>query len=89
MKLRGLPASPFPLKREEVRVRRVLYMSTNLPTLPRLFEIPEVCETLRICRTTLHRMVKEKKIECTRIGKRVLFTVEQIEDCLSKLNKRK
>ena len=57
-------------------------MSTNLPR-PRLFEVKEVCEMLRISRTTLWKLVKAKKIKVTRIYKRVLFSQKQIDDFLN------
>lgn len=39
-----------------------------------LLSIPEAAATLGIHRTTLHRLVKSKKIEVVRIGDRVFFS---------------
>jgi excisionase family DNA binding protein len=40
----------------------------------KLLSVPEAAATLGISRTTLHRLVKNKKIEYVQIGDRKLFS---------------
>jgi excisionase family DNA binding protein len=53
--------------------------------LPKLtYSVREVCEILQISRTTLWKLTKAKKngLKVLRIGRRVLFSVETIQDFL-------
>ncbi len=56
-------------------------MSANLE---KLLSVKEVLGYLHIGRTTLHRMMKTRKIGFVRIGKKVFFTQEHIESFIRK-----
>ena len=52
-------------------------------TLPKLvFTIEEACQILKVSRTTIWRLVRRKKLKTFRIGRRVLFTLEALQDFL-------
>ena len=45
-----------------------------------LWDIPQTKNELRVSRTTLDRLVKAGELRAVKIGRRVLFHPEEIED---------
>jgi len=58
----------------------------SLPKL--LYSITEAQEILCISRTTLWRLVRRKKLKPTRVGTRVLFTLESLQDYVTQTTRR-
>ena len=54
------------------------------PELEKLLSVKDALAYLHIGRTTLHRMMKAKKIGFIRVGKKIFFTEEQIQAYLRK-----
>jgi len=52
--------------------------------LEKLLSVKDVLAYLHVGRTTLHRMMKARKIAFVRIGKKIFFTQEQIETFIRK-----
>ena len=59
---------------------------TNLPKL--VFTIEETCQLLSLSRTTIWKLVKSKKLKVCRVGRRVLFTLQAIQDFLDQQEAR-
>jgi excisionase family DNA binding protein len=55
--------------------------TTNVPKLT--YSIPEVCEALQISRTTLWKLVRSRRLKPVRIGRRVLFSLQAVEEFLN------
>jgi excisionase family DNA binding protein len=51
-----------------------------------LLSTTEVCELLKISRTTLHNYVKKGYIECYKLGARALYSRAQIESAIKNQN---
>lgn len=59
-------------------------MAEMSPDLEDLLSVKDVLAYLHIGRTTLHRMMKGRKIGFVRIGKKVFFTHEHIQAFIRK-----
>ena len=47
------------------------------------YSIPEVCKALQISRTTLWKLVKSRRLKPVRIGWRVLFSLQTVDEFLN------
>lgn len=50
-----------------------------------LMTVEEVSEYLRICRASVYRLVKRNKIPVSRVGKRLRFRKETLEEWLTRM----
>lgn len=46
--------------------------------LPKLYSIPEVCEALKVSRTTLHRLTERGEIYAYKVGNAVRYPAEAV-----------
>jgi len=52
-------------------------------TFPKLvYTVEETCQILKVSRTTVWKLVRGKKLKTVRIGRRVLFTLQALQDFL-------
>ena len=56
-------------------------ITTDTPKL--IYSVPETCKALQISRTTLWKLVKTRRLKPLRIGRRVLFTTQALEEFLN------
>lgn len=64
-------------------------MAERTNSLPKiLFDVREACEVLMVSRTTLWKLVKSKRLQPTRIRKRLFFTWKQLTDFLDSQARR-
>jgi excisionase family DNA binding protein len=57
-------------------------MSITSDTPKLTYSVPEACKALQISRTTLWKLVKSRRLQPLRIGRRVLFTTRALEEFL-------
>ena len=58
--------------------------------LPQLtYTVKEVQRILNVSRTTLWKLLKSGRLECLRIGRRVLFTMSQLESFITQESERR
>ena len=53
-----------------------------------LYSISESQEILGVSRTTIWRLIRRKKLKPTRIGSRVLFTLESLQDYVTQTTRK-
>lgn len=52
-------------------------------TLPTLYEIKDAQKILKLGRTTIWKLVKQGKLRAKRVGRRVLFTSQALQDFIN------
>ncbi|HSQ84604.1 MAG TPA: helix-turn-helix domain-containing protein [Desulfobacterales bacterium] len=63
---------------------KVKAMEKEAPAEMKYYTREQVCEILHISLSTLETYVKKGAITCSRVGKRVLFTQDDIDKALGK-----
>ena len=65
-------------------VLETMTVKNETPVEMKLYTRYETCEILHISLSTLDTYVKKGAINCSRVGKRVLFTQDDIDKALAK-----
>jgi putative molybdopterin biosynthesis protein len=55
--------------------------------MEKLYTIKEVAEMLRVSKVTLYRMMKDGKIQTVKLGRKTLFTEEELDRFIESLKK--